>query len=150
MKVILLQEIPSLGKAGEVKEVADGYGRNFLLPRQMAIAATAGEMKRLESLRATLAKREAKARTDLEALGARVEGTTITLKARVGTEGRLYGSVTNADIAEELQKALGQEVDRRLIQLEEPIKQAGSYQVPFRLSRDVVPNITVVVEGEDA
>lgn len=148
MKVILLQEVPNLGKPGEIKEVADGYGRNFLLPKKLAVAATDGEMKRLETIRASLAQREAKARSETDALRSRLEGMVITVEARVGAEGRLYGSVTNADIAEELQKELGYEIDRRLIQLEEPIKQVGRYQVALRLARDVVPTITVVVEGE--
>ncbi len=148
MKVILLQEVPNLGRPGEVKEVADGYGRNYLLPRQMAIAATSAEMKRLESLRATLAQREAKTRSVTEALGSRLEGLELTVKARVGAEGRLFGSITNVDIAEALAQELGQEIDRRLIQLEEPIKQAGRYQVPLRLTRDVMPTVTVIVEGE--
>ncbi len=148
MKVILLQEVPNLGGPGEVKEVAGGYGRNFLLPKKLAVDATPAEMKRLETLRASLSRREAKARSEMEALGSRLEGMVLTVRARVGTEGRLYGSVTSIDIAQELQKELGQEIDRRLVQLEEPIKQMGHHQVTVRLTRDVVPTITVVVEGE--
>ena len=146
MRVILLQDVTDMAKAGEVKEVADGYGRNFLLPKKLAVLASPSALKGVEAQHQADTQRQVSSEAQAEAVAERLEGLSITLKARVGAQGRLYGSITAADIAQEIQKLTGQEVDRRRIELEEPLRQLGSYEVTIRLSREVTPKIRVVVE----
>lgn len=145
---MFVQDVLPRYRAGEVWNVAGGYARNYLIPRGLAVPATRDQLQRAEKLRAAAEVRRAAEVKDLRAFGELVEGATLTLRARVGDEGRLYGSVTAAGIAEELTGLVGREVDRRLIQLAAPIKEVGEYQVPVRLHAEVVPTITVVVEGE--
>ena len=128
--------------------MAGGYARNYLIPRGMAVPATRDQLQRAEKLRAAAEVRRDAEVKDLRAFGEKVEGATLTLRARAGDEGRLYGSVTAAGIAEELTRLVGREVDRRLVQLAAPIKEIGEYEVPIRLHMEVVPTITVVVEAE--
>ena len=128
--------------------MAGGYARNYLIPRGMAVPATRDQLQRAEKLRASAEVRRVAEVKDLRAFGEQVEGARLTLRARAGEEGRLYGSVTAAGIAEELTRLVGREVDRRLVQLSAPIKELGEYEVPVRLHMEVVPTITVVVEGE--
>jgi large subunit ribosomal protein L9 len=146
MKVILTQPVTKLGKPGDVVNVADGYGRNFLLPRQMAILADKGSLKQAERLAAAHEQQEARLRTDAQSLAARLGEAPVTIEARVGHETtKLYGSVTSADIAEAVQKQLGVEVDRRRIELEEPIRNTGDYTVPVRVHADVTAQVQVKV-----
>jgi len=148
VRVVLLQEVPRLGKAGEVKDVASGYARNFLLPRGLAEFATPAAMKRVEEIREAEEKRQALLETEMVSLSQTVEGVEITLKAKVGAQERLYGAVTSGDIAEELKRVTGQDIDKRKIELEEPIRQLGEYEVLVRLSTEIAPKIKVVVTEE--
>jgi large subunit ribosomal protein L9 len=149
MKVLLVQDVANLGSAGEVKEVAGGYGRNYLIPKGFAVLATRGQVKQAEERMAAQHKRNEAARRDTEALAARINGQTLRFTARVGELDRLYGSVTNADVAEKLQQTLGIEVDRRRIDLDEPIRRIGIYPVKIRLAQGIEPMINVIVEGEE-
>lgn len=148
MKVVLTQDVPNLGKAGEVKEVADGYGRNYLLPKGFAALATKGLIKQAQERAESQKRRDLKLRTDAEALSQRLNGQTLRFEVRVGELDRLYGSITNTDIAEKLQRQTGIDVDRRKIELGDPIKRAGVYSVPVRLAAGIEARLNVVVEGE--
>jgi large subunit ribosomal protein L9 len=145
MKVLLTQDVFNLGHAGDVKVVADGYGRNFLLPRGVAVLATAGAVKSAERIKNKALTRRAQDRTNIDAQAAVIGGITVTLTARSGEKGKLFGSITAAHIAAELSKKLGSEFDKRKVGLREPIREVGTFTVPVRLSTDVSPNITVVV-----
>lgn len=149
MKVVLQDDVKGLGTTGEVKDVADGYARNFLIPRRLAAPATAGALKNVEAQRASLAKRQAQMDADARALADRLGAMTLTLKARVGSQDRLYGSITSADIAAALGSELGTTFDRRKLVLEEPIRELGTHTVPVHLARDVTTSLTVNVEAEE-
>ncbi|WP_081838401.1 50S ribosomal protein L9 [Thermogemmatispora carboxidivorans] len=150
MKVILLQDVAGLGKAGDVKEVANGYARNYLLPRKLAAGATpallANREQRVAAERRRLEKQEQLNRQ----LAERLSQVSLTFKARVGRNGRLYGSVTSQDIADGLRQAEGLTIDRRLIDLSSPIRSIGTFEVPVRVARNLVPRITVRVIDQDA
>jgi len=148
MKVLLVQDVDKLGSAGEVKEVSGGYGRNYLMPKGFAVLATRGQVKQAEERLATQRKRTDSARKDAEALAARISGQTLRFTARVGELDRLYGSITNADIAEKILAQTGVEIDRRKIDLDESIKRIGIYPIKIRLMAGLEPMINVVVEGQ--
>ena len=149
MKVIFLQDVPNTGKIGETKEVAEGYGRNFLIPKKLAIVAKPGAAKMVERQRQIEERKHKAVEAELGELAQQLEGQEITLKARVGTKDRLYGSITNADIASQLQDITGVEIDKRKIELDEAIHQLGSYEVTVRLAKDIVPKIKVTVVAEE-
>ena len=149
MRVVLLEDVSGLGQAGEIKEVADGYGRNFLIPKKLAEFASPSLMKRVEERRHALVRRQELAETELAGLAEALDGTEVVVKAKVGAQGRLYGAVTSSDIAEGIHQVTGQEIDKRKVELEEPIHQLGEYQVTIRLSKELIPTIKVVVEGEN-
>lgn len=146
MDILLLQDIEGVGKAGEIHAVAGGYARHFLIPRGLAVVATEGVLKEAEGWRQVQVRREERQRAKFEELAARIEETTLNFKAKVGEKERLYGSITSGDIAEALERELGKEIDKRKIDLPEPIRELGSYQVAVRLMGDLVPEVTVVVE----
>ena len=146
MRVLLLKDIKRLGNAGQIKEVADGYARNYLIPRGLAVLATPGAKRRTEVQQAIAKQREDRVRTDGEALTERLSETTLTFKVMASDKGRLYGSVTTADIAAQIEKQTGHPVDKRKVQLDEPIRLLGSHQVPVRLLPGVTAEVTVVVE----
>jgi large subunit ribosomal protein L9 len=146
MKVLLVQDVENLGEAGEVKKVADGYGRNYLIPGGLAVLATSGALKQADLHRRRATRRRERISAEMAALARAIEQTTLTFKAKAGEKGRLYGSVTTADIAEKLAESLGQEVDRRKIVLQAPIKQLGSHTVTVRLSGDHTADFSVVVD----
>ncbi|MDP9309385.1 MAG: 50S ribosomal protein L9 [Chloroflexota bacterium] len=148
MKVVLMQDVPNLGKAGDIKEVADGYGRNYLLPKGFATMATKGLIKQAQERAEAQRKRDIKHRSEAEQVAQRLNGQTVRFTVRVGELDRLYGSITNVDVADKLQQQMGIEVDRRKIDLGDPIKRAGVYSVPVRLASGVEARINVVVEGE--
>ncbi len=148
MKVILLQEVTGIGGPGTVKDVADGYARNYLLPRKLATAATAGALKQFEQLQASEERKQAQADAQAAALAARLQGQEVVFRVRAGEEGRLYGSVTNSDIAALLSKQTGEDVDRRRVQLADPIHTLGTFEVPVRLSANHSPVVKVIVEAE--
>ena len=147
MRVIFLENVPNVARAGEIKEVANGYGRNFLIPQKLALLANPPATNQVEIQR----KISAKNQTDdaLVKLASQLEGMEVTLKARVGAKDRLYGSVTGADIAAELQNSGGLAVDKRKIELAEPIRQLGSYEVVIRLAKDIMPKIKVTITAEE-
>lgn len=144
MRVILRRDVPGLGRLGEVKEVADGYARNYLIPRGLAYTATEGNMKALEIDRRREAQRQARELAEARALAERIAATSVTISVQVGEEDRLFGSVTSADIAAALEQE-GIQVDRRKIHLDEPIKELGVFNVPVRLHRDVECEVRIWV-----
>jgi large subunit ribosomal protein L9 len=146
MKVILTKDVQGTGKAGEVKDVADGYARNFLLPRKLAIPATGSALRSVEQRKASEAKRASTEEQAARALAERLTAAPVVLTAKVGDQGRLYGSITSADIAEQLSAQLGQPIDRRKIELENPIRQLGSHEVTIRLHRAVSAVVKVDVQ----
>ena len=148
MKIVLMKDVPNLGAAGEVKEVADGYARNYLMPKGFAVLATKGLIKQAQERAEAQRKRDLRARTDSEALAQRINGQTVRFTARVGELDRLYGSITNVDIAEKLSSQIGAEIDRRRVELGDPIKRAGVYSVVVDLGHGLDARINVVVEGE--
>lgn len=148
MKVLLKQDVYNLGHAGDVKTVADGYGRNYLLPRGLAEIASVTALKRVEGFKAAALKKRAAEQSDIDAVAQVINGSVFNLTARAGEKGKLFGSITAAQIADEITKKLGKEFDRRKVALREPIREVGSYTVPVRLSADVSPTVTVVVMAE--
>jgi large subunit ribosomal protein L9 len=147
MRVVLREDIDKLGRRGEVREVAAGYARNFLLPKGKALPATDGNMKRVEQERRRYAVLQAKEKEDAAAIGRRIAGISCTIVRKVGENDQLYGSVTASDIAEYLAKE-GVEIDKRRILLEEPIKALGIYTVPVKLHADVQGEVRVWVVKE--
>jgi len=147
MEVILLENIDKLGSRGQVVKVADGYGRNYLLPKKLAIAATPQNRKLIEQQRVRFLKLEAKEKGDAQDLATLLQGVSVTVTRKSGEKGTLFGSVTPMDIAEKL-SAQGYNIDKRKIALDSPLKVLGEYQVPIKLHRDVTAFITVRVEGE--
>lgn len=148
MKVLLLQDVEHLGKAGEIKDVSGGFGRNYLLPKGFAVLATKGHIKQAEERLAAQRRRAEAARREAEALAAKLSALTLTFTAKVGEQDRLYGSVTNTDIAAKLREEVGVEIDRRKIMLEDPIKRTGEYEVPVELASGITATLKVVVVGE--
>jgi large subunit ribosomal protein L9 len=148
VKLILRESVPSLGEAGDLVSVKPGFARNFLLPQGKAILATEGNVRELEHKQRVVAAKVAKERKEHEALRDRIQATLLTVRARAGEEGKLFGSVTSSQIAE-LLAAEGIEVDRRRIQLDEPIKELGERSVEIRLQRDLVARLRVVVAAEE-
>lgn len=148
MKVILTQDVKGLGRAGEVVEVADGYGRNYLVPKGLAVAATGGTIKAVEHQQALVRRKLEKERAEAESLAARLQGASVVVRARAGESGRLFGSVTAADVAEALAQQLGARVDRRRVELEGPIKSLGTYPVTLRLAPGISVQVQVVVEAD--
>jgi len=146
VQVLLLRDIKRLGKAGETKKVADGYGRNYLLPRGLAVLATSGAIKRTEVLKAVEQQRDERIRTDATALAERLSALALTFEVKASEKGRLYGSVTSAAIAEEIEKQIGHPMDKRKIKLAEPLRLLGAHQVPIALMSGVTPEVTVVLE----
>jgi large subunit ribosomal protein L9 len=149
MEVLLLKDIDGLGLAGEIKKVADGYARNYLIPRGMVSRATPGAIRQAELQRQASTRREAKELSEAQALAQVLDGVTVTFQARAGDSDRLYGSVTNVNIAEALEEEIGQEVDRRKIDLEEPLKELGTHAVTIRLAAEAEAKVTVVIEREE-
>lgn len=149
MEVLLLKDIDGLGLAGEIKKVADGYARNYLIPRGMVSHATPGAIRQAELQQHATARREAKELSEAQALAQVLDGVTVTFQARAGDSDRLYGSVTNVNIAEALEEEIGQEVDRRKIDLEEPLKELGTHAVTIRLAAEAEAKVTVVIEREE-
>jgi large subunit ribosomal protein L9 len=153
MKVLLIQDVDNLGLAGEIKEVATGYGRNYLIPQGMAVLATQGALSEADLHRRRAAERRQRLADELAALAEAISQTTLVFQAKAGPTGRLYGSVTSGDIADRLAEAVARDIDRRRIIMEAPIKDLGTHAVTLRLSTDVAADVAVVVEpidGEDA
>jgi large subunit ribosomal protein L9 len=147
MQIILQEDVEKLGNRGQVVEVAEGYARNFLLPRKLALEASAGNMKRLERMRATFAKKEATEKDAAQKLAELLAGVSISLTRKAGENDQLFGSVTTADVSAALE-AQGYTIDKRKITLTDPIKLIGEYQVPIKLHREVTANVKLVVAKE--
>jgi large subunit ribosomal protein L9 len=147
VKILLRADVDNLGKKGDLVEVADGYARNYLVPRGLALQASRGAQKQADAMRRNRDARDRREREAAEALAAQFNGRTISVKARAGGEGRLFGSVTNNDIAEAIERQTGAEIDRRKIELAEPIKELGGFDLQVRLHADVDASIHVEVEA---
>ena len=147
MKVIFLQDVPNVAQTGQVKEVADGYARNYLIPRKLAAMAQPQAVSQIE---ARTKKMEARLTGELTELAGQLEGKEVSLKAKAGAKEKLYGSITSADIAAELKNVTGIEVDKRKIELGEPIRQLGSYEIAIKLGKDIAPKVRVTVTEEEA
>lgn len=147
MRVILKREVRGLGRPGEVKDVADGYAQNFLLPRGLAIEATAGELKHLAQERAVEKNKKDRAHADAEELAARLAAITLVFKLKAGDQGKTFGSVTNKDVADALKKEHGIDVDRTKVILADPVRALGTHSVEIRLLPDVRAKVTIAVEA---
>ncbi|MGO8947376.1 MAG: 50S ribosomal protein L9 [Ktedonobacterales bacterium] len=149
MKVILLQDVPGLGKPGDVKDVANGYARNYLLPRQLVTAATATELARLRERVASAQRRVQKQQASNETLAAQLTAVSLTFAVRVGQGDRLYGSVTNQNIVDALHEQEGLSIDRRMIQLRDPLRQLGDFEIGIRIAPGIEPKVKVrIVSAE--
>jgi large subunit ribosomal protein L9 len=147
MEVILKEDIAALGSRGDVVRVAEGYGRNYLLPRKLAIEASKGNKSVIEQMKAAAVRRSAKEKSGAEDLAKQFDGLTLTFQRRSGENDQLFGSVTSGDIADSLAKK-GFEVDRRKIQLHEPLKAIGEFAVPIKLHKEVTTHARVIIEKE--
>jgi large subunit ribosomal protein L9 len=145
MRIILLSEVKTLGKVGSIVEVADGYARNYLLPKRLAAEASKGAIERFEQQRRSKARLDAEALAEANELARRLEGTTLAVPVRAGGNGKLFGAVTNAQVAQAIQQELGVELDRHKIEVPENIKSLGSYPVEIRLAKNVIAKTTVKV-----
>jgi large subunit ribosomal protein L9 len=148
MEVILLENIDKLGTRGQMVKVADGYGRNYLLPKKLAVAATPQNRKWVEQQRVRFLKLEAKEKGDAADLATLLEGVSVTLIRKAGEKGNLFGSVTSLDVAEKL-VAQGYHIDKRKIHLATPLKVLGEYNVPIKLHREVTASVKVLVEPDE-
>jgi large subunit ribosomal protein L9 len=148
MQVLLLEDVDNLGLAGSVVAVADGYGRNYLIPRGLAKVATKGALKQADQVRKSGERKRARQLAGAQALAKRIEDLALTFQARAGETGKLYGSITTGHLAEAMERELGQEIDRRKI-ITDPLRQLGEHTVPVRLMTDVATSFTVVIEPEE-
>ena len=149
MEVILKEDVPKLGNRGEVVKVAEGYGRNFLLPRKLAIEANAANKAVIEQMKAAAVRRSAKEKSEAEELAKQFDGLEVKFERKSGENDQLFGSVTSSDIAEALEKK-SFHIDRRKIQLHEPLKTIGEFTIPVKLHKDVTTHLKVVIEKEAA
>jgi large subunit ribosomal protein L9 len=149
MKVLLKRDVTKLGKAGVVKNVADGYGRNYLIPQGLAALATPGALKQAETLARAEQKRQAALASEASSLAEQLAQISVSFKMRAGEAGKLYGSVTSQNIVDEVKRVSGLDVDRRKVELREPIRALGAHKVAVRLASELAPEITVNVVRED-
>ena len=147
MEIILRETIDNLGRAGQVVKVADGYARNYLLPKKLAYVATPGNLKVIEAERQSLLRKESKQKEDAEKVQQMLEAVEVTIRRKVGEQNALYGSVTNADVAEALEKK-GFDIEKRKIHMDDHIKTVGEFSIPIRLFKDVTAHIKLKVEPE--
>jgi large subunit ribosomal protein L9 len=145
LRVLLTKDVDNLGRAGDVKEVADGYGRNFLLRRKLAVAAGKGAETEAKRLRDAAVKRETKDRNEAQSVADEINNKTVVVRLKVGAEDKAFGSITNQDIAAALKAQHRVEIDRHKIDLKDPIKTLGEHQVPLKLHRDVDAHVNVIV-----
>jgi large subunit ribosomal protein L9 len=150
MKILLLQDVTGIGQAGEIKDVADGYARNYLIPKGLARVATAGAVRQAQEQHAASERRQQRELDEAKLLAERLSNLTLQFQAKVGEQDLLFGTITSSDIAEAIQEKLGIEVDRRKIEVGDPIRRPGIYSIPIRLVADLEPRVNVVVEREEA
>lgn len=148
MRVVFLDDVEGVARAGEIKNVADGYARNYLLPRKLAAAATASYMQQAEAKAKRIAAEEAKRDAEAQAIADKLAAEPFVMKAKVGEQGRLYGSITSSDIAEEVSKRAGIEIEHRQVALDAPIKEIGEKELTVTLTRNVKALVKVEVAGE--
>jgi large subunit ribosomal protein L9 len=148
MKVVLRKDVEKLGEAGSVQTVSDGYARNFLIPKGLAVVATTGELKVVAENSRVRELKIARQERQLQDLADKISGQRLSFTARSGDQGRLYGSITSGDIAERLSAAIGQEIDRRKVVLDDPIRHTGEHNVSVHLVGRLRPQVTVIVVGE--
>lgn len=148
MEVILKEDVTSLGHRGDVVKVADGYGRNYLLPKKLAMEANAANKSVIEQMKSSAVRRSAKEKSEAEDLLRQLDAVALVFERRVGENDHLFGSVTSADIAQQLE-ANGFNIDRRKVHVEEPLKSLGEFLVPVKLHREVTAHIKVTVKGEE-
>lgn len=150
MKVLLLKDVYKLGRAGDVKKVADGYGRNFLIPQKLALLATPGALKQADRIRQSGIAERARLNQEMTAVAQRLQGLSLSFVTRAGETGKLYGSITTGDITEAIERQTGIHVDRRHV-AHQPLRELGTHSIPIRLTVDLVPEVTVIVtrEGEE-
>lgn len=148
MKVVFLKDVSSKGKAGEIREVADGYARNFLFPKCLALPATADVINKTQSQADARVRRQANLHEQLIELAKLIEGKNLYFKAKAGDKGRLHGSITSANIADELSQLIGSDIDRKKIVLDEPLRQLGEHEVKVNLSKEAVAKVKVIIEEE--
>lgn len=148
MEVILKEDVTSLGHRGDVVKVADGYGRNYLLPKKLAMEANAANKAVIEQMKASAVRRSAKEKGEAEELLKQLDAVALVFERRVGENDHLFGSVTSADIAQQLE-AKGFNIDRRKVHIEEPLKSLGEFLIPVKLHREVTAHIKVTVKGEE-
>ena len=147
MEVILKEDVPKLGTRGDVVKVAEGYGRNFLVPKKLAIEASKGNKAVIDQMKSAAVRRSAKEKAGAEELSKQFDGLSVSFQRRSGEHDQLFGSVTSGDIADALEKK-GFNVDRRKIQLHEPLKTLGEFMIPVKLHKDVTAHLKVVIEKE--
>lgn len=147
MKVLLIKDIEGLGRKGDIKDVPDGYSRNFLIPRSLAVAASDGAMRASQLQKDVESKRRAKVYDDAKTLTQKLDGLKLAFAMRAGEQERLYGSVTSADIADKIKEQTGLEVDRRKVALDEPIRSLGAFRVPIRVAHDLTAEVEVTVSA---
>jgi large subunit ribosomal protein L9 len=148
MKIVFLKDVSSKGKAGEIREVADGYARNFLFPRGLALPATQEAIKSAKAKAEENARRQSHLQEELSELAKLIDGKEVYFKARAGEKGQLHGSITSADIAKELSKLANVEIDKKKIELDEPLRHLGSHEVKISFSKEVEAKIQVIIEEE--
>lgn len=149
MKVVLRKDVPKLGEAGEVKDVAGGYARNYLIPQGLAVYATEGELKMAAHNQAVKDRKIARQEEQLRSLAEKIEGTSLVFTARAGESGRLFGSITTAEIATQLSEKVGEEIDRRKVELDEPLRSLGNTTVSIHLVGRLRPEVTVTINPEE-
>jgi large subunit ribosomal protein L9 len=147
MKVLLIKDVYKLGRAGDVKRVADGYGRNFLLPQGLAVLATPGAMKQIDHIRTQANLRRSAMNQEMGGLADQIKGVTLTFASKAGETGKLYGSVTSQMVADALNKKLGTSIDRRQVEIE-PIRTLGEFKAHVRLTVDLTPEVKIIVHRE--
>lgn len=148
MKIILIKDVKSLGREGEIKEVSDGYGRNFLIPRGLATEATATKLKESQERGLREQKKKTRETEDAQALQQRLEGKTVSISVKTGGSDRLFGAVTAKEVADVLQKELGIIIDKKKIEMPEPIKHLGEYQIKLKIYPSIQAEITVIVKAQ--
>jgi large subunit ribosomal protein L9 len=148
MKVIFMEDVVNVGKAGQIKEVSDGYGKNFLIPHKLAVPASLGDIKNVEAQIKARAKIAANSEAEMKALAAELENKELIIKTKVGKESRLYGSITSADVAAALESSLKIIVDKRKIEMAEPIRTTGTFEVGIKLAKEIGAKIKVTVVSE--
>ncbi len=150
MKVALLCDVDGLGKLGEVKEVADGYGRNFLLPRKMASLATPSVLKHVQAQVQKEVKRQQLIAAEFKRQAQELEGLTLTFRAKKASDERIFGSIRDVHIAQEIHHLIGFDLEKGNVVLEEPLNQIGTHKVTIRLRKDLTPTVLVIIQGEDS